>query len=83
MFGLFRSRASLQAEVLTLRQQLNVLQRKVPARPAFRSVDRFILSVLYRVAPSVLDALTIVRPVPIANLVRLAVERESGNPVVG
>ena len=62
LFGLFRSRASLQAEVLTLRQQLNVLQRKVPARPAFRSVDRFILSVLYRVAPSVLDALTIVRP---------------------
>ena len=62
LFGLFRSRALLQAEVLTLRQQLNVLQRKVPARPAFRSVDRFILSVLYRVAPSVLDALTIVRP---------------------
>ena len=62
LFGLFRSRASLQAEVLTLRQQLDVLQRKVPARPAFRSADRFILSVLYRVAPSVLDALTIVRP---------------------
>ena len=60
--GLFRSRASLQAEVLTLRQQLNVLQRKAPARPVFRSVDRLILSVLYRVAPSVLDALTIVRP---------------------
>jgi hypothetical protein len=62
LFGLFRSRASLQAEVLTLRQQLNVLQRKAPSRPAFWSVDRFILSVLYRVAPSVLDALTIVRP---------------------
>ena len=62
LFGLLRSRASLQAEALTLRQQLNVLQRKAPARPAFRSVDRLILSVLYRVAPSVLDALTIVRP---------------------
>ena len=62
LFGLFRSRASLQAEVLTLRQQLNVLQRKAPARSAFRGVDRFILSVLYRVSPSVLDALTIVRP---------------------
>jgi hypothetical protein len=62
LLGLFRSRASLHAEVLILRQQLNVLQRKAPARPAFRSVDRFIFSVLYRVAPSVLDALTIVRP---------------------
>ena len=62
LFGLFRSRASLQAEVLTLRQQLNVLQRKAPARSAFRSVDRFILSALYHVSPSVVDALTIVRP---------------------
>jgi transposase InsO family protein len=62
LLGLFRSRASLHAEVLTLRQQLNVLQRKAPARPAFRSVDRLIFSVLYRAAPSVLDALTIVRP---------------------
>jgi hypothetical protein len=62
LFGLFRSRASLEAEVLTLRQQLNVLQRKAPARLAFRRVDRLILSVLSRVAPSVLDALTIVRP---------------------
>jgi hypothetical protein len=62
LFGLFRSRASLQTEVLTLRQRLNVLQRKAPARPTFRSVDRLILSMLYRVAPSVLDALTIMRP---------------------
>jgi hypothetical protein len=62
LLGLFRSRASLQAAVLTLRRQLNVLQRKEPARPAFRSVDRLIFSVLYRVAPSVLDTLTIVRP---------------------
>jgi hypothetical protein len=30
---LFRSRSSLHAEVLTLRQQLNVLRRKAPARP--------------------------------------------------
>ena len=30
------------------------------ARPAFRNVDRLILSVLYRVAPNVPDALTVV-----------------------
>jgi hypothetical protein len=28
LIGLFRSRASLQAEILTLRHQLNVLRRK-------------------------------------------------------
>ena len=62
LFGLFRLRASPQAEVVALRQQLNVLQRKALMRPAFRAVDRLILSVLYRVASNVLDALTIVRP---------------------
>jgi hypothetical protein len=61
LLGLFRSRALLQVVVRTLRQQLNVLQRKAPTRPTFQSVDRFIFSVLYQVAPSVLDALTIVR----------------------
>jgi len=30
--GLFRSRASLQAEILVLRHQLNVLRRKSPQR---------------------------------------------------
>lgn len=62
LFGLFRSRASLEAEVLALRHQLTVLQRKVPMRPAFRNVDRLIFSLLYRVAPSTLNALTIVKP---------------------
>jgi hypothetical protein len=32
LIGLFRSRASLQAEILTLRHQLNVLRRKSPQR---------------------------------------------------
>jgi hypothetical protein len=40
LFGLFRSCASLQVEVLTLRQQLNVLQRKVPARSAYYNQSR-------------------------------------------
>jgi hypothetical protein len=30
LIGLFRSRASLQAEILMLRHQLNVLRRKSP-----------------------------------------------------
>jgi hypothetical protein len=32
VIGLFRSRASLEAEILTLRHQLNVLRRKSPQR---------------------------------------------------
>jgi hypothetical protein len=62
VIGWFRSRASLEAEILALRHQLAVLQRKVPVRPAFRNADRLILAVLYRVVPSTLKALVIVRP---------------------
>src|SRR5260221_2983688 len=62
VIGLFRSRASLQAEILTLRHQLNVLRRKSPQRLTFSSIDRLVFAGLYRLAPGVLDALKIVRP---------------------
>src|SRR6267142_2471754 len=62
LIGLFRSRASLQAEILTLRHQLNVLRRKSPQRLTFTTVDRLVFAGLYRLAPGVLDALKIVRP---------------------
>src|SRR5712675_1530123 len=62
LIGLFRSRASLQVEILTLRHQLNVLRRKSPQRLTFTSIDRVVFAGLYRLAPGVLDALKIVRP---------------------
>jgi transposase InsO family protein len=62
LIGLFRSRAALEAEVLVLRHQLNVLRRKSPKRVALNSIDRLLLVGLYRPAPGVLDALKIVRP---------------------
>jgi len=62
LIGLFRSRASLQAEILTLRHQLNVLRRKSPQRLTFTSIDRRVFAGLYRLAPDVLDALAIVKP---------------------
>src|SRR4030088_3566816 len=62
LVGLFRSRASLQAEILTLRHQLNVLRRKSPQRLTFSSIDRLVFAGLYRLVPDVLDALKIVRP---------------------
>jgi transposase InsO family protein len=60
--GLFRSRAALQAEVLVLRHQLNVLRRKSPKRLVFRNIDRLVFAALYGLTPKVLDALTIVKP---------------------
>jgi hypothetical protein len=62
LIGFFRSRASPQAEILTLRHQLNVLRRKSPQRLIFSSIDRLVFAGLYRLAPGVLDALKIVRP---------------------
>jgi len=70
LIGLFRSRASLQAEILTLRHQLNVLRRKSPQRLTFTSMDRLVFAGLYRLA------------VPVGNLIWLAVDRESGDAVV-
>jgi hypothetical protein len=51
LIGLFRSRASLQVEILTLRHQLNVLRRKSPQRLTFSSIDRLVFAGLYRLAP--------------------------------
>jgi hypothetical protein len=62
VIGLFRSRASLEAETLTLRHQLNVLRRKSPKRLAFSNFDRLIFVSLYRIAPRVVNALAIVKP---------------------
>ena len=62
LIGLFRSRASLQVEILTLRHQLNVLRRKSPQRLTFTSIDRLVFAGLYRLAPGVLAALKIVGP---------------------
>jgi hypothetical protein len=51
--GLFRSRTSLEAEILLLRHELNVLRRKSPQRMAFTDVDRLVFAKLYHLAPGV------------------------------
>jgi transposase InsO family protein len=60
--SLFKSRANLEAEVLILRQQINVLRRRMPKRPNLNNTDRFLFVWLYRLFPSVLGAVAIVRP---------------------
>src|SRR5450432_31947 len=62
LVGLFRSRASLAAETLILRHQINILRRHSSKRHTFRTADRLIFSGLYRLAPTVLNALAIVKP---------------------
>jgi hypothetical protein len=62
VIGLVRSRASLEAEILALRHQLTVLRRKAPKRLAFSRFDRLFFASLYRIAPSVVSALVIVKP---------------------
>jgi transposase InsO family protein len=59
---LIRSRATLEAEIWTLRQQINVLRRAVPKKFSFSAIDRMIFVGLYRLFPSVCDALAIVKP---------------------
>src|SRR5215471_1196660 len=56
---LFRSRVSLEAEILILRHQLNIQRRHVPKRVAFSAVDRLIFVGLYRLVPNAIKALTL------------------------
>jgi hypothetical protein len=59
---LIRSRATLEAEIWTLRQQINVLRRGAPRKFSFCVVDRMIFVGLYRMFPKICDALAIVKP---------------------
>ena len=60
--GLLRSRVALEAEILVLRQQINVLRRANPKRLRFVSIDRLILRGICRLFPKTNGALAIVRP---------------------
>jgi hypothetical protein len=60
--SLFKSRAKLEAKVLILRQQINVLRRRAPQRPHLDNTDRFLFVWLYHWFPSAIGAIAIVRP---------------------
>src|ERR1700726_957027 len=62
MVSRFRAERRLEAEIVVLRHQLNVLRRKMPSRPRLTLLDRLIFVWLYRCRPAVLNAVTIVRP---------------------
>src|SRR5215468_8196419 len=58
----FKSKGRLEAENAALRHQLTVVQRRVRGRVQLTSGDRLFLVQLYRWIPSVLKAITIIRP---------------------
>ena len=59
---LLRSRAALEAEIWTLRQQINVLRRTAPRKLSFSVLDRLVFVGLYRLFPKICDALAIAKP---------------------
>src|SRR5436189_889398 len=60
--SLFKSKSRLEAENAALRHQLIVLQRKTRGRVHLTNGDRLFLVHLYRWFPSVLKAITMIRP---------------------
>src|SRR5665811_542834 len=58
----FRSRASLELELLALRHQVTVLRRQRPGRLRLFCADRLLWVWLYRVWPQALNAMLLVKP---------------------
>ena len=58
----FKSQARLEAEIVFLRHQLNLLRRRVPAKPRLTAADRLLFVWLYRLVPSLLSAAVIIQP---------------------
>jgi len=62
LVSLLKAQARLEAEVVLLRHQLNVLRRQVPSKPRLTAADGLLFVCFYRLFPSVLNAVTIVQP---------------------
>jgi len=58
----FKTQARLEAEIIMLRHQLNVLRRRGPPKPNLTVADCLLFVWLYRLFPSVLSAVTIIQP---------------------
>ena len=57
-----KSKSRLEAENAALRHQLIILRRMVRGRVRLTNGDRLFLILLYRWFPSVLNAITVIRP---------------------
>ena len=63
--NLFKSRRWLEAEILFLHHQLNIVLRRRPARFPLRGSDRALLVWMTRLWPSLLSVARIVKPATI------------------
>src|ERR1700722_8961053 len=61
----FKSNTRLEAENAALRHQLIVLRRKVKGRAHLTNNDRCFFIQMYRLFPSILEVLVIIRPEPL------------------
>src|SRR5260370_26256135 len=90
LVDLMRARATLEAEIWVLRQQINVLRRAARRRQSFGIFDRLIFVGLYRLFTKACDALAIVKPDTIIRWHRAGFKaywrwksrRRSGRPTV-
>src|SRR4030081_780562 len=57
-----KTQARLEAEIVLLRHQWSALRQRRPSRPKLTVADRLLFVWLYRLFPSVLNAVTIVQP---------------------
>jgi hypothetical protein len=92
LIGLFQSSARREAEILVLRQQINVLRSMSPKRPALNNADRLLFVWLSRLVPTTVCTENSIRVdhvsespnvgdddcavLPLPGLVRLAVQVE-------
>jgi hypothetical protein len=60
--SLVKSRRQLEAENLVLRHQVNILRRRSSGRLRLSNADRMGFVWIYRLCPSVVDAVAIIRP---------------------
>src|SRR3977135_934975 len=58
----FKTQARLEAEIVLLRHQLSALRQHRPSSPKLTVADRLLFVWLYRLFPSVLNAVTIIQP---------------------
>src|ERR1039458_8390282 len=76
-----KSRSRLEAELVVLRHQLNVLRLRAPRRLYLRWADRILFVWLYRRFPRTLDAITIVRPETVVLKPNIAVVSAPKRPI--
>jgi hypothetical protein len=60
--SLLKSRCQLEAKNLILRHQVNILQRRASGRLRLSTADRLAFVWLYRLCPSAVNAVAIIRP---------------------